>query len=86
MASAWASDDSRCETITQRPAVGDLAEMLLDDGLALGVEGAGRLVEDQQPRPRHQRAGDRDALALAAREVGAALLDHGVVCTAAAGR
>ena len=51
----------------------------LDDALALVVERAGRLVEDQDARIGDQRAGDGDALALAARKAAAALADHGVV-------
>ena len=35
----------------------------------LGVELAGRLVGEQEPRPVRERAGDRDALLLAAREL-----------------
>jgi hypothetical protein len=34
----------------------------------LGVERAGDLVEQQRPRPRRERAGDRDPLLLAAGE------------------
>ena len=60
-------------------AMGDHPQVLLDDLLALGVERRGRLVEDQDPRIADQRAGDGDALALAARQVGAALLDDRVV-------
>ena len=40
--------------------------VLLDDALALVVERAGRLVEDQDARIGDQRAGDGDALALPA--------------------
>ena len=47
--------------------------------LALVVERAGRLVEDQDARIGDQRAGDGDALALAARQAAAALADDGVV-------
>ena len=57
----------------------DLAHVGLDDALALVVERAGRLVEDQDRRVGGERPGDGDALALAARQVGAALLDHRVV-------
>jgi hypothetical protein len=45
----------------------------LDDALALVVERAGGLVEDQDARPGGERAGDGDALALAAGQVGATL-------------
>jgi hypothetical protein len=43
-----------------RAAAGDLLQVGLDDLLALGVERAGRLVEDQDPRIGDQRAGDRE--------------------------
>ena len=64
--------------ITVRPCAID-PQVALDDLLALGVERRGRLVEDQDARIADQRAGDGDALALAAREVGAALVDDRVV-------
>ena len=51
----------------------------LDDPLALVIERRGRLVEDQDRRIGGERAGDGDPLALAAGEIGAALLDHRVV-------
>ena len=57
----------------------DVAHVALDDALALVVERAGRLVEDQDRRIGGERAGDGDALALAAGKVGAALLDHRVI-------
>ncbi len=60
-------------------ALRDALHVLLDDPLALIVERAGRLVEDEDARIGHQRAGDGEALALAAREAAAALADHGVV-------
>src|SRR5882757_9952124 len=62
-----------------RPPPGDLFHVLLDDALALIVEGARRLVEDQDARVGDERAGNRDALALAAGQGGAALADDGVV-------
>ena len=46
--------------------------------LGLGVECARRLVEQQHPRVAHERARDRQPLALATREPGAAFADHGV--------
>ncbi len=49
-----------------RAALGDLFHVLLDDPLALIVERAGGLVEDQDARIGNQRARNRDALALAA--------------------
>ena len=50
-------------------------ERFLDQVLGVTVQGAGRLVEDQDPRVAQDRAGDRDALALAAREPDPALAD-----------
>ena len=50
----------------------------LDLALGLSVEGAGRLVEDHDRRVLEEGAGDRQALALAAREVAPALADHGL--------
>ena len=54
----------------------DLVDRLLDARLGLDVERAGRLVEHQDRRILEDRAGDRDALALAARKLAAALADH----------
>ena len=54
-------------------------ERLLDRRLDLGVERAGRLVEDEDRRVLEEDAGDRDALPLAAGELDAALADMGVV-------
>src|SRR3954447_9996887 len=48
---------------------GDTAEGPLHDRLALGIERARRLVEDKDARVAQQRAGDREALPLAAREI-----------------
>jgi hypothetical protein len=53
-------------------------ERLLHQPLAFGVERAGRLVEQQDRRVAQQRAGDRDALALPAREPRPALAEEGV--------
>ena len=60
-------------------ALGHRAQVGLDDLLALGIERGGRLVEDQDARLGDERAGDREPLALAARQIGAALLDHRVI-------
>src|SRR5438874_1691524 len=49
--------------------------MLLDDRFALGVERAGRLVEDQHRRVVNEGARDRQALALAARQIGRAFFE-----------
>ena len=50
-------------------------ERALDQPLAFRVERRGRLVEQQQRRVAQQRAGDGDALALAARQARAAFAD-----------
>ena len=62
-----------------RAVLHDLPHIALDDPFALIIEGRGRLVEDQDRRIGRKRAGDGDALALAAGEVGPALLDHRVI-------
>ena len=62
-----------------RSAVGDLRHVLLDDALALVVERARRLVENQDARIGDQGAGDGDALALPAGQAAAALADDRVV-------
>ena len=51
-----------------RPPLGDLFHVVLNDALALIVEGARRLIEDQNARVGDERAGNGDALALATRE------------------
>ena len=58
-------------------------EALLDRRLDLRIERAGRLVEDEDRRILEEDAGDRDALALAAGELRAALADMGVEAAAA---
>ena len=62
-----------------RPPLGNLFHILLNDALALIVEGARRLIEDQNARVGDERAGNGDALALATGEGGAALADNRVV-------
>ena len=57
----------------------DLAQRVLDLALGRGVDRRGGVVEDQDARVGQQRAGDRQALALAAGERQAALADAGVV-------
>src|SRR5277367_3184471 len=57
----------------------DPAHVALDQTLALIVERGGRLVEYQDARIGGERPRDRQTLALTARQVGAALLDHRVV-------
>ena len=61
------------------PAGDEQAERILHRGLALGVERAGGLVEDEDRRGAQEGAGDGDALLLAAGEQGAAFTDDGVV-------
>src|SRR3546814_13591443 len=60
-------------------AGGDRLQLALDDLLALGIERRRRLVENQDERIGNQRAGDGEALALAAREVDAAIIDERVI-------
>src|SRR6202045_2440288 len=62
-----------------RAPFGDLAHVLLNDALALVVERARCLVEDQDARVADQGARNGDALALAARERRSALADDGVI-------
>ena len=54
-------------------------ECLLYHGLVLHVQARRRLVQQHDGRIFEQRAGDRDALALTAGQLGAVLADHGVV-------
>ena len=62
-----------------RAPLGDATHVVLDDALALIVDGARRLVEDEDAWVADQRAGNRDALALPVRQAGAALADDRVV-------
>ena len=62
-----------------RSALRDLRHVLLNDALALVVERACRLVENQDARIGNQRAGDGDALPLAAGQAAAALTDDRVI-------
>ena len=52
-----------------------LVDVLEDDARLLDAERRGRLVEDQDLRPEIDRAGDGDALALAARQRPERLVD-----------
>ncbi len=61
------------------PALHQAVERRLDGGLALRVDGRERLVEDEDRRVTEERAGDGDALALAAGEPHAPLADDGRV-------
>ena len=54
-------------------------EGLLDETLALGIEGAGGFVEDEDGRVAEDGACDGDALALTAGELDAAVADGGLV-------
>ena len=62
-----------------RAAAAHLLERGADRGLAAGVERGGRFVEHQDVGVAEERAGDRDALSLSAREPSAALAHHRVV-------
>src|SRR5229473_1250838 len=56
--------DQRGEAVRnddQRPALRDAQQVGVDDGLAVGIERAGCLVEDQDPRIADQRARSPDA-------------------------
>ena len=61
-----------------RPWRSDL-QAVLNQRFALAVEARGRFVENQDRRVGENRARDRDALALAARQPHAALADDRVV-------
>jgi hypothetical protein len=61
------------------PALHDVLQRLVDLVLHAGVHRRGRVVEDEQPRVGEERAGERDALALAAGEGQAVLADLGGV-------
>ena len=63
----------------RRPAAHRLAQALADRGLGGRVDRGGGVVEDQDARVDQQRAGDRDALPLAAGQRDAALADDGLV-------
>ena len=62
-----------------RPAAHRLAQPDADLRLGCGIHGRRRVVEDQDPWVEHERARDREALALPAREGDAALADDGGV-------
>ena len=80
--------DDLAGALDRREAVGDddrgaagqqAPQAVLDPALGVDVDVRGRLVEDQDPRVGDQRAGERDELALAGRELHAALADRRVV-------
>ncbi len=77
--SARRTVERRCAMMMTVRPLRDPLHVLLDDALALVVERARRLVEDQDARIGDEGAGDGDALALAARQRAAALADDGVV-------
>ena len=54
------------------------AQRLLDAAFAFGVQRGGSFVENQDRRVFEQRAGDGQALALAARQAQAVVADHGI--------
>ena len=63
-----------------RGAAGEQApEALLDARLGVEIDVRGRLVQDEDARVGDQGSGERDQLALAGRELGAALAYLGVV-------
>src|SRR5207302_4012336 len=62
-----------------RPAAHRLTKAEADPGLRRGVHRRRRVVEDEDPRIDGERAGDRDPLALTARQRDTALADHRVV-------
>ena len=67
---AWAAMSASCVTRTiVLPACVEPLEQRHDLDAGLRVEVAGRLVGEQDRRVVHERAGDRDALALTAREL-----------------
>ena len=74
--------ESRCAiAITVLPSI-SVAQLVLDRELDLAVERGRRLVEDQDRRVLQHHAREGDALALAARELDAALADVRVVAGA----
>ena len=79
MRSAPITLDSRWAKISVVRPAHEPVERLLDQRLALRVHRRQRLVQHQDRRVAQQRAGDGDALALAAREPHAALADHRLV-------
>src|SRR5438128_11309990 len=62
-------------------AFGDPQQICIDDRLAFGIQGTGRLVEDQDARIPDERARYRQSLALTARKVCPAFLDLGLVAS-----
>ena len=70
----------------RRPAHHQLVERVEDHGLGPRVDRRRRLVEDEDRRVLEERAGDADALALAAGELRTPLAELGLVALRAAAR
>ena len=69
---------SRCAITSVVRCLHQFLQRGLHQGFAFGIERRRGLVEQQQRRIAQDRAGDRDALALAARQRNAALADLGL--------
>src|SRR5919107_2106131 len=67
------SDDER-RTSHQEPA-----QRVFDELLALGIEAAGCLIQNQDERILEDRPGNRNSLALASRKLDTPLADHGLI-------
>ena len=65
--------------IERRPPDQQPAERILDESLALGIQAARRLVENQYSRILEDRPGDRDSLPLSAGQLDPALTYDRVV-------
>src|SRR5258708_18605699 len=61
--------------LAERAQIGDGAADILDDRR---LDAFGRLVEQEKPRPHHQRSADGELLLLAARKIAAAPAQHGL--------
>src|SRR5580700_7886771 len=61
--------------LAERAQIGNGAADILDDRR---LDAFGRLVEQEEPRPHHQGAADRELLLLAARKIAAAPTQHGL--------
>ena len=69
----------RCDAMMAVRPDSALAQSAQDLGLGVGVDGRQRVVEQDDGRAPRQRARQRGALLLAARQIDAALAQHGVV-------
>src|SRR4051812_18570906 len=63
----------------KRSTSGDPCDVRIDDRFALGVERAGRLVQDQNARVENQRTCYGEALPLATRQIGRSFINMGVI-------